>query len=126
MDFLLLVLEEALSFLEVELEYIMLCLKFPDSLKEMLLKISPLLKWTGDKIELVELIYGLHETKSINNGETDIKTLAEFFELIFQIDLGHYYGAARDIWRRTKEERAKFLILMQKNLNNFLIEKDKC
>lgn len=36
----------------------------------------PNLQWTGNTLDLVELIYGLNEMGSINNGETPLKVLA--------------------------------------------------
>ena len=43
-----------------------------------LLKVKGSYQWTGSAIELVEIVYGLSETGSINNGETPIHELAAF------------------------------------------------
>lgn len=45
--------------------------------------IQQTINWTGNKIDLIELIYALHHSKKINNGSTDIKELALFFGKIF-------------------------------------------
>ncbi len=37
-------------------------------------------KWTGSNVALVELIYALHSLRVINNGDIEIKELAEIFE----------------------------------------------
>lgn len=49
------------------------------------------LKWTADKRELVELIYALHAVKAFNNGEIEIKDIAEIFFQTFDIELNKYY-----------------------------------
>ena len=72
------------------------------------------LHWTESKTSLVELIYALHATGSLNNGQTDIKTIAEILQAVFQIDLGDHYRIYYDLKTR-KIHRTKFL--------NHLIEK---
>jgi hypothetical protein len=64
--------------------------------------------WTDSKIALVELIYAIHSTRSINNGKIDIKELVELFEKLFQIDLEEYSRTFIDI-RMRKTGRTKFL-----------------
>ena len=46
------------------------------------------LHWTAKKIDLIELIYALHESKVFDNGQADIKEITHVFEKAFQIDLG--------------------------------------
>ena len=46
--------------------------------------------WTGSKVALVELMYALHTEGVFNNGAADLKEIAEYFEHIFDIDLGQY------------------------------------
>ena len=46
-----------------------------------------LLGWTGDKIDLYELIYSIYFAGSVNNGRATIKDLAQAFEWMFNIDL---------------------------------------
>ena len=41
----------------------------------------PKLTWTGNKIDIIELIYALHNSGSINKGTADIKEIAVIFDL---------------------------------------------
>lgn len=79
--------------------------------------------WTGTKTDLIELMYAIHETGSINNGQADIKDLADFFQQILNIDLGEYYRAYIEI-RSRKINQTKFLDLMKKNLQKKMAEAD--
>ncbi|MDX9882646.1 MAG: RteC domain-containing protein [Prolixibacteraceae bacterium] len=45
------------------------------------------LRWTGDKIDLQELIYSLYLEGSVNHGKATIIDIAKAFEWIFNIDL---------------------------------------
>jgi len=49
------------------------------------------LKWTATKVALIELIYALHSSHSINNGKNDIKELIGLFEQVFDIKLDKSY-----------------------------------
>lgn len=44
-------------------------------------------RWTGAVVELVELIYALHEMKRIDDGEITMNELAGFFGELFGIRL---------------------------------------
>src|SRR5690606_22695974 len=50
-----------------------------------------LLNWTGSKTALTELIYALYSRGVFDNGNTDIKHIAKYFEAVFNIDLGYFY-----------------------------------
>lgn len=47
---------------------------------------SPL-KWTGNKIDLYELIYSIYFDGSVNDGKVTIKDLVRAFEWMFNVDL---------------------------------------
>lgn len=64
--------------------------------------------WTAIKTELIELIYALHSSNSINNGTVDIKELAAHFEHFYNVDLGNYYHTFIEI-RSRKTGTTKFL-----------------
>jgi len=49
------------------------------------------LKWTDSKASLVELIYAICATGTINNGNCEIKQLASTFEHIFQVRIPNIY-----------------------------------
>lgn len=73
------------------------------------------LTWTGSKVSLTELIYALQSEGIFNNGTADLKNIAEYFEEIFNIDLGQYRRTFLEI-RLRKDNRAKFLASLQEKL----------
>jgi hypothetical protein len=74
-------------------------------------------RWTGSIVELVELIYGLTEMKSINNGETPISELAGFIGSQFDIEIKDCYSAYVDMKRRKSNSRTYYLDKMRERLN---------
>lgn len=81
------------------------------------------LKWTGKKVELIELIYALQATERIKTGQISINELASVFETIFEIDLGNYYRKYIEI-RSRKIERTKFLDSLKEQLIRRMDEAD--
>ncbi|CAM3782041.1 RteC domain-containing protein [Flavobacterium gelidilacus] len=82
------------------------------------------LNWTGNKIDLVELIYALHLSKKINNGNSDIKELATNFGKMFNQDLEeNVYRWYIDIKNR-KTVRSKFINQLSESLENHLLEEE--
>lgn len=75
--------------------------------------------WTASKTDLIELIYALKVTGTINGGDTQIKELIEVFGQLFNIDLGSYYKTYFDIKNRTKDT-TKFLSQLTINLKTKL------
>lgn len=75
-----------------------------------------ILKWTESKTALVELIYALHSTGALNNGQTDLKTITEVLQSTFQIELGDHYKIYHDLKSR-KIHRTKFLNNLIETLN---------
>jgi hypothetical protein len=74
-------------------------------------------QWTGSTVELVELIYGLIEMRSIHNGETPITELASFISLQFGIEIKDCYSAYVDMKRRKNDSRTYYLDKMRERLN---------
>jgi hypothetical protein len=66
------------------------------------------LQWTSSKTALTELIYALHHSRSINNGNSDIKEIAIMFQKVLHFDIGDYYKTFSEIKSR-KISRTKFL-----------------
>ncbi|WP_395042892.1 RteC domain-containing protein [Flavobacterium sp.] len=79
------------------------------------------LTWTAPKVALIELLYALQSEKVFNNGTTDLKEIAKYFENIFNVDLGQYRRTFLEI-RVRKTERTKFLNTLkdtlEKRMNN--------
>lgn len=71
--------------------------------------------WTGSKVALTELLYALHSEGVFNNGVADLKDIAEYFEHIFEIDLGQYRRTFLEI-RVRKAERTKFITALNEAL----------
>jgi len=88
---------------------------------------SPLLKtqkWTGSKVELIELIYALHTEGVFNNGASGLKEVTAFFESIFSIELGQFNRVFLEI-RNRKSERTKFLNTLKGKLTIRMDEADE-
>lgn len=81
-------------------------------------------KWTGSKIALIELIYALHAEGVFNNGMTDLKETAKFFEETFDIDLGQFHRTFFEM-RARKSERTKFLNSLRETLVRRMDEVDE-
>lgn len=73
------------------------------------------LMWTGSKIALIELLYALQSEGTFNNGAVDLKDIAEYFEQVFEIDLGQYRRAFLEI-RARKNDRTKFISSLNETL----------
>lgn len=80
------------------------------------MKQSSKLFWTGSKTELIELIYALYSSGTINSGTADIKEIALVIEQLFNIDLGNYYHTFIEI-RGRKGSKTKFLDKLIEVLN---------
>lgn len=70
---------------------------------------TSLLQWTGNSIDLVELIYGIDEMGCINNGNMPLKQLAPLLYKIFGVDSKDCYRFYTDIKRRKNESRTYFI-----------------
>ena len=75
------------------------------------------LQWTGNTLDLVELIYGLCEMGCIDNGETPLKVLAPALYEFFGLDTKECYRYYSAIKLRKNPSRTYFIDKMQKKLN---------
>jgi len=64
--------------------------------------------WTASKIDLIEIIYALHFSGAINNGNANIIDIVALFEVIFKQKLGNCYKKLSEIKGR-KGRITKFL-----------------
>lgn len=63
--------------------------------------------WTRSKTDLVELIYALHEMNCFNHGKINLKRLTNYFENVFNIELGNPYHIYTELKERFN--RIRFL-----------------
>jgi len=82
-----------------------------------------LLRWTGQKVDLVELVYALQASGLINNGNVGIKDLATALEQLFNVEVGDYYRIFLEI-RMRKSNQSKLLDFLKTSLHNRIIEVD--
>ncbi len=80
--------------------------------------------WTGSKVALVELMYALHTEGVFNNGAADLKEIAEYFEYIFDIDLGQYRRVFLEI-RARKSDKTKFITTINEQLLKRMEDSDE-
>ncbi|MCO5287018.1 MAG: RteC domain-containing protein [Chitinophagaceae bacterium] len=81
------------------------------------------LNWTASKTALIELIYALHYRGVFDNGNSDIRLIAGYFENVFNIDLGNFYHTYLELKTR-KLNRTKFLDSLKKELLKKMDEQD--
>lgn len=84
---------------------------------------SSSLKWTSTKVSLTELVYALYYSRTINNGNADIKQIAAVFEKAFNFSLGDFYRTYVEI-RARKKDRIKFLDELSFTLSNNMKQDD--
>lgn len=72
------------------------------------------LVFKGNKIDLVELGYALHYSRTCDN---DIKEIMEALELVFDMELDNYYRTFHSIQSR-KKKKATFLFQLQKAIED--------
>ena len=82
------------------------------------------LKWTGSKTALTELIYALYSQGVFDNGSSDIREIAKYFESIFNTELGNFYQTFLEL-RTRKMNRTKFLDALREGLIKKMDEQDE-
>jgi hypothetical protein len=80
------------------------------------------IQWTGSPMELVELVYALHETGSF--GTTPLKMLFDVVGKTFGCEIVNYYRLFWNIRNRIAENRTFFLNKLQKMLSGKLDRMD--
>jgi RteC protein. len=79
--------------------------------------------WTGNKIDLVEQVYAWETVGCFNHGNTNVKEIVAYIEIVFNIDLGNYYDTFADMRKRAK--RTAFLDQLIEYLKNRMDEADR-
>jgi RteC protein len=82
------------------------------------------LKWTGSKVNLVEMVFALHAEGVFNNGKSDLKETVGFFEEAFGVDLGQFHRTFYEM-RARKSERTRFLNSLRETLVRRMDEVDE-
>lgn len=82
------------------------------------------LNWTGSKTAMIELIYSLNCQGVFDNGNSDIRLIAQHFENTFNIDLGNFYQTFLEL-RTRKINRTKFLDELRDGLIKKMDEQDE-
>ena len=80
------------------------------------------IQWKGGRMELVELVYALHEAGIF--GKIPLKTLFDFIGKMFGCEVTNYYRLFWDIKNRIVEERTFFLNKLRKILSDKLVRMD--
>lgn len=80
--------------------------------------------WTSSKTSLIELIYALYSQGVFDNGNKDIKQIAEYFEKVFNINLGDFYHTYMELKSR-KINRTKFIDTLRESLMRKMEEQDE-
>ena len=83
---------------------------------------SPL-RWSGQKVDLAELIYALHVQGVFNNGRISVNEIARYLSCIFKIDAFDCHRVYGEL-RMRKTGRTKFLDLLREGLHNRIEEQD--
>ncbi len=84
----------------------------------------PKLSWRGSKAAMIELIYALHYQGVFDNGNSDIRLIAKYFETMFDTDLGNFYQTYLEL-RNRKMNRTKFLDALRDGLIKKMDEQDE-
>jgi len=74
--------------------------------------------WTASVPGLVEIIYLIKDC--VDNGNVEIKELADWFEYIFQVKLDNIYKIIEQIANRKRDSKTKFLDEQKLNFVKFL------
>ncbi|MBS1632454.1 MAG: RteC domain-containing protein [Bacteroidetes bacterium] len=82
------------------------------------------LSWTGSKTAMIELIYALNCQGVFDNGNSDIRLIAQYFEDTFNIELGNFYQTFLEL-RARKINRTKFLDELRDGLLRKMDEQDE-
>ena len=81
--------------------------------------------WTGNAVDLVEMVYGICVMGSVNDGEVKFKELAQAMYQFFGVKAKDCYRFYTDIRRRKNYSRTYFLDRMQEKLNDKMRRDDE-
>ncbi len=81
------------------------------------------LQWTSTKVALIELIYALYHSGTINNGNISLKELVAKLEKIMEVELGDYHHTFLRL--RTRAKPVKFMEKLRNDLFERMQELDE-
>jgi len=87
-------------------------------------KLKRVLRWTGDKMNLVEIAYGIHDTAQINNGDVDIKDIIAWLEESLNVSLSRHYRMFSEMKKRKSVSPTRYLDHMGDMVKQHLAEGD--
>jgi hypothetical protein len=82
-------------------------------------------RWTGDKVNLIEIAYGIYYTGQMNDGKAEIGDIVSWLENSLQIDLGRAYRKFIDIRRRKTLSYTKYLDDMRESIHRKIEESNR-
>lgn len=82
------------------------------------------LRWTGDKINLVELAYGIYNTAQLNEGEAQITEIIFWLENSLQVKLTRFFQMHSEIKGRKSVSKTRYLDHMAKMINQHIEQGD--
>ncbi|WP_316846869.1 RteC domain-containing protein [Pedobacter psychrodurus] len=82
------------------------------------------LKWTGEAVNMVELVYGVYETAQVNGGKISLSELMDFFGQVFQVNISGYFKRFADIKRRKSMSKTRYLDEMQRLVSKRIEDSD--
>lgn len=81
--------------------------------------------WSGDKVELIEVAYGIYYTNRLSDGKAEIGDIVEWLEDSLQIDLSQAYRMFLDIRRRKTLSYTKYLDEMRDSIHKHIDETNR-
>lgn len=85
---------------------------------------KPPVVWSGNASDLVELTYGIIETKRFNQGDIDVKVAVQYLCEVFSFEVKDCYDTYRAIRRRV-DSRTLLLDEMKERLNERMDKADE-
>lgn len=82
------------------------------------------LDWTGEVINLVELGYALYVSKQIGGGRASLAEIFRWLESSFGVEIGIPATRLRDIKKRKRLEKLRFMAMMQELLLAYIETED--
>jgi hypothetical protein len=76
--------------------------------------------WMGDSINLVELGYALYLSKHLNHGKAGLTEIFRWLSEAFGVEIGIPANRLREIKKRKRLDKIKFLGLMQELLSDYI------